>query len=115
MDVGMVALLLSEVPDPIGEVERFAEGLEAELLLEVVLFHHTPVVAQSGQQVIELKSREGRRPTLAWNTLKHGQVTHSARSSAAFGPGVKGGKPVARSSRRLLRATRRFSRAAAFF
>src|SRR6266508_5963002 len=114
IDVGVVALLLSEVADPIGEVERFAEVLEAELLLEVVLFHHPPVVAQSGQQVIELRSPEGRRPTLARNALKHGQVTHSAPSSVALGPGVKGGKPVARSSRRLLRATRRFSRSTAF-
>src|SRR5438876_3344839 len=91
IDVGVVPLLLGEVPDPIGEVERFAEVLEAELLLEVVLFHHTPVVAQSGQQVVEPRSPEGRRPTLARNALKHGQVTHSAPSSAAHGPRVKGG------------------------
>jgi len=49
MDVGVVPLLLGEVPDPNGEVERFAEILEAKLLLEVVIFHNPPVVAQSGQ------------------------------------------------------------------
>jgi hypothetical protein len=51
----------------------------------------------------------------ARNPLKHGQgqPTHSASSSAALAPGIKGGKPVAGSSRRLLRASRRLSRATA--
>jgi len=115
MDVGMVALLLSEVPDPIGEVERFAEVHEAELLLEMVLFPHAPVAAPSGQQLVELRSPEGRCPALAWNALKLGQVTHSGPSSVVLVPGVEGGKPIARSSRRLLRATRRASRATTFF
>jgi hypothetical protein len=49
IDVGVVPMLLSEVPDPNGEIERFAEVLEAKLLLDVVIIHNPPVVAQSGQ------------------------------------------------------------------
>jgi hypothetical protein len=91
IDVGVVPLLLSEVPDPIGEVQSFAEVLEAELLLEVVLLHYTPVVAQSGQQVLELRSPEGRRSTLARNALKHGQVVQGIDTTNCFdeAPGIE--------------------------
>jgi hypothetical protein len=91
IDVGVVPLLLSEVPDPISEVECCAKILETKLLLEVVIFHNPPVVAQSSQQVVKLRSPQGRRSTFTWNALKHGQVAHSGPSSAALGPGVKGG------------------------
>src|SRR3989442_598199 len=86
-----------EVPDPVGEVERFAEVLEAELLLEVVLLHHAPVVAQSGQQVVELRSPEGRRSTPARNALEawpghsSGSIVRRAR---AWGQGRQSGCAV---------------------
>src|SRR5712691_9776909 len=53
-----------------------------------VLLHHTPVVAQSGQQVVELRSPEGRRPTPARNALEawpghsFGSIVRRARAWA---------------------------------